>query len=229
MSSVESVAPVQPAVIKDVQTLKANLKEQEKRARSENEVEDVVSITDQVEPLAEQDTNGEQRKRRKVSNPVVPAKESQELAFDDPLPSTKSIEPIEPSNGLTSASTNGAPAIEKDAVSAAPTPPSPTKTTGSVHPRPAEAIAQDAKSTTPVDDKNDQAEPVVVPLISEVANHPVTSNDECEAHKIDQAEKTSAEIEQPEATKEAVEALLTVKETAAPENTLSTEAVTVAA
>jgi hypothetical protein len=143
-------------VIKDVQTLKANLKEQEKRARSENGVEEVaaaVPITDQQAPV--QDDAGEQRKRRKVSNPAGPTiKEShQEPVLDGPLPatSTESVEP--PSNG-TYTHSNGAPDAEKDApVSISPgakaTEPAP-----SLAPK---TTAPQAKATAPSEENKSQA------------------------------------------------------------------------
>ncbi|WAQ89212.1 hypothetical protein PtA15_10A636 [Puccinia triticina] len=188
MSGVESAATVQPA-IKDVQTLKANLKEQEKRARSENETEEVavLPITDQQPPAKAQD-GGEQRKRRKVSNPDGPTKPAEEPVLDGPLP--PATEPVK--------SSNGAHSNEKDPSSAAPASTSPTKTSQSDQPLPA-----DATTTTASSDENNKVktQPAIAPSSSEVANEPVASKDQpLQAQKTDQ-EKPDAQSAHPEATK----------------------------
>ncbi|EFP75212.1 uncharacterized protein PGTG_01805 [Puccinia graminis f. sp. tritici CRL 75-36-700-3] len=198
MSSVESAATVQP-VIKDVQTLKANLKEQEKRARSENEVEEVapVSVTDQQTPV--QDDAGEQRKRRKVSNPTGPTKESQEPLLDGPLPAT-STESVEPSNGTTH-SINGAAKTEKDAPSAAPVAASPcAKATEPAQSLAPKTTAPEAKASAPSEENKSQAKAATVPAPTEVANEPAASNDESKTETANH-EKSDAKAAHPEAGK----------------------------
>jgi hypothetical protein len=138
----ESAATAQP-VIKDVQTLKANLKEQEKRVRSENEVEEVTPKAAQQPTTVAQD-GGEKRKRRKVSNPVGPTHDSEAPILDGPLPS--STEQTEHSNNSSSANTNGALPVEKNVSSAAPVSTSPTKATESA----AKAPTPDATTASPV-------------------------------------------------------------------------------
>jgi len=170
-------------VIKDVQTLKANLqKEQEKRARSDDQNVGVDGVlpaaagTDQQEhqpPVGEahdgQDAGVEKRKRRKVSSTSSPTKNNgtpADVVLDGPLPPPTNDNPHQssdhPNGHITSA--------PKDPISA-----SPVKAGESQAPNPQPTAAA---STV------DGTDSATVPPSSEPSNDPVTSqnNDSKAAH-----------------------------------------------
>lgn len=121
MAGLESAMPAQP-VVKDVQTLKANLKEQEKRARGENEPQEVITHA-APQPAVDE----AQRKRQKVNNSTESDEETEIVVLlDGPLPPIKeqvksTPKPSTPSKNLVS------PVAQQKDTGLAPNSASPTK------------------------------------------------------------------------------------------------------
>lgn len=177
MAGVESVVTPQP-VIKDVQTLKANLKEQEKRARSA-EVDEVLS-----NPVVPPSPAAEQRKRRKVSSAN---KHVEEPVLDGPLPSKSEEEPSNPVQQPVSSSAEPAPVPDEASDSHVIPSDTPAEVTEPSKPVPDQSAPSTAEKEATC------SAPVVVPPSSEAPVGPADSQEGAKSSD----DKSGSAVQQP--------------------------------